>query len=491
MRQTVGILGIPIDNLDTAATLERLDQFVQERRFHQVATANVDFLINAMHDQELRQILREADLVTPDGMPVVWASRLLGVPLAERVTGADIVPKLAALAAKKGYRVYMLGARPEVAQRAKGRLEQANPGIQIVGCVSPQLSPLLAMDSATLLDDIRKAKPDILLVAFGNPKQEKWIHLHRDHLRDVPICIGIGGTFDFLAGETSRAPGWMQRFGMEWLYRLAQEPKRLWRRYTNDFVHFTRFLARQWWATRAQQKGADGHIHTKRVDDFTIVIVEGALGPLQLMEFKEAAQEALDNSPHLILDMSSGNRLDLAALGTLVNLAKRANHIGREVRLFGAGSALQGLLRTIRADEVLAFYPSLTEALAGSNAEPLKITLQLGKNSAVITLVGKADFEQAHLVKNHLDALSDAIGQVDIDLRGVTYIDCGMLTMLRSESRRPDADARCLRLAINPVVHTVLLREKILNDFVLCDTPDAWSAVLNTAASELAEQRQA
>src|SRR5579871_1024313 len=244
MRQTIGILGIPIDNLDTEATLDRLDQFIQERRFHQVATANVDFLINAMHDRELRQILCNADLVTPDGMPVVWASNLLGSPLPERVTGADLVPKMAALAARKGYRIYMLGARPEVAQRARARLIQDNPTLQIVGCSSPNVSPLLAMDNDTLLNDICEAEPDILLVAFGNPKQEKWIHLHRDRLRNIPVCMGVGGTFDFLAGQTSRAPAWMQRFGMEWLYRLGQEPKRLWRRYCNDLIYFMRFFAR-------------------------------------------------------------------------------------------------------------------------------------------------------------------------------------------------------------------------------------------------------
>src|SRR5882724_7783137 len=138
MRQTVGILGTPIDVLDTEAVLARLEQFIQERRFHQVATANTDFLINAIEDPELRHILRNADLVMPDGMPVVWAARLMRSPLPERVTGADIVPALAALSAQKGYRLYMLGARPEVAKRARERMEADYPGIQIVGCLSPQ-----------------------------------------------------------------------------------------------------------------------------------------------------------------------------------------------------------------------------------------------------------------------------------------------------------------------------------------------------------------
>ena len=134
MRSTVGILGIPFDLLDNDQVLDRLDEFIATKRFHQVATANADFLVNALDDPELLQILRHSDLVTPDGMPIVWASRLMRYPLAERVTGADIVPALAKRSAEKGYKIYMLGARPEVAKRAKDQLLMTNPTLQIVGC---------------------------------------------------------------------------------------------------------------------------------------------------------------------------------------------------------------------------------------------------------------------------------------------------------------------------------------------------------------------
>ena len=220
MRQTVGILGTPIDILNTEEALARMEQFIGERRFHQVATANADFLINALADPELRHILRNADLVVPDGMPVVWAARATRSRLPERVTGADIVPALARMAAKSGYRIFMLGAMPEVAQGAKEKLEAANPGLQIVGCISPKIPSISEMDSESILQEIDRVKPDILLVAFGNPKQEKWIYLHRDRSAKRSRVyrgwrhVRFSGGADFpRSGLDAKARAWSGFFG--------------------------------------------------------------------------------------------------------------------------------------------------------------------------------------------------------------------------------------------------------------------------------------
>ena len=245
MRTLVQILHTPIDRLDTQGVLARIEAFICERGFHQVATANTDYLVNALRDPELRAILCAAHLVTPDGMPVVWASKLLGQPLPERVTGADLAPQLAALAAREGYGLYLLGAQPEVNAKACERLRADYPSLRIVGRAAPPDLPLETMDTEALLADIERACPDILLVAFGNPKQEKWIYRNRARLQQVPVCIGVGGTFDFLAGRTRRAPLWMQQRGLEWLYRLCQEPRRLLKRYNRDFWLFGYHLLRQ------------------------------------------------------------------------------------------------------------------------------------------------------------------------------------------------------------------------------------------------------
>src|SRR2546423_1728372 len=162
MRKTVAILGIPRDGLDSRETLTRLEEFIATGRFHQVATANTDFLIKALDDPELRTILLTADLVVADGMPIVAASRWLKAGLRERVTGADLVPKIAELAAARGYTLFMLGAREEVAKEARRRMEELNPGLKIVGCLSPPMGTVVEMDSESILEQIAEAQPDVL-----------------------------------------------------------------------------------------------------------------------------------------------------------------------------------------------------------------------------------------------------------------------------------------------------------------------------------------
>lgn len=377
MRELVCILSTPIDILDTQGVMNRLDQFIQEGRFHQVATANTDFLINAMADQELRHILRRSDLVMPDGMPLVWASRSLGCPLPERVTGADIVPALADLSARKGYRIYMLGARPEVAQRARERMLEQYPGIQIVGCVSPPLRPLDEMDSTEILRDIQQARPDILLVAFGNPKQEKWIDRNREGLQEVPICIGVGGTFDFMAGQTVRAPEWMRKSGLEWLFRLAQEPKRLWKRYTRDIIHFGRGFREQRRFGRSRSTSNASAIWTERGEGNAVVLgLIGNLDARQRDELQSRAARILDQPCNLILDLTQTLHVDAAIMGTLLNLPRRAEWRGQELRIMGARSNVLGILKAAHAHEAMELCATLEEALANLPeiaASPLKL----------------------------------------------------------------------------------------------------------------------
>jgi N-acetylglucosaminyldiphosphoundecaprenol N-acetyl-beta-D-mannosaminyltransferase len=244
MRELIVITGIPIDNLTMEQTLDYVTKFIASGQPHQVATVNADFIVRAWDDLELRHILQDADLLTADGMPLVWGARLLGVPLAGRVTGADLVPALAQRGAKLGWRFYFLGARPGIAARAAQILTANHSTLQIVGIDSPPQSTIFDMEPG-MIERIRQAHPDILLVAFGNPKQEKWIHMNLRQM-GVPVCIGVGGTFDFIAGEVQRAPLWMQRSGLEWLYRLLQEPRRMWRRYVIDIFQFGRFFLAQW-----------------------------------------------------------------------------------------------------------------------------------------------------------------------------------------------------------------------------------------------------
>jgi N-acetylglucosaminyldiphosphoundecaprenol N-acetyl-beta-D-mannosaminyltransferase len=468
MRKTVAILGIPIDDLDFSQAMARIEEFIRSGRFHQVATANTDFLIKAQGDPELKTILRDADMVVADGMPLVMASRWLHAGLRERVTGSDMVPRLAKLAAEKGYRFFMLGAKPEVAQKAKERLVAENPGLQVVGCVSPPPSSIVEMDNEFLLAGIEAARPDILLVAFGNPKQEKWIHMHRHRLR-VPVCIGVGGTFDFLAGTLVRAPEWMQRSGLEWLHRLLQEPRRMWRRYGADFVYFGRFIAAQLWAMRRTRWVAHPRIAAARAGDCTVISVVGPLGARLLAEFQQAAEQALDVPTHLVLDLRRTTQVDSAALGTLLNLRKRAAYVGREVRMADPSRRVRRVLGTSHAEDAAKRYATLADALRGDAPERLDVRLTVQEGLAVLTLSGRADADAVPCMEATLRDLPPTVQNVDIVMRGVSYVDCAMLAALRRFADNLNRTGGRARLLPGDAVQRALAREKLTQVFEVID----------------------
>jgi N-acetylglucosaminyldiphosphoundecaprenol N-acetyl-beta-D-mannosaminyltransferase len=198
-----------------------------------VVTANVDCMVQCARDPELSQIVKNARLVLADGMPLVWAARWRGTPLPERVAGADLVPKLLALAEARGYRVFWLGGTERVARAMTARVAALYPRLLPIETYAPPIAPLEAMDHAEIQRRIRRARPHVLLVSFGCPKQEKWIARHARDLQ-VPVCIGVGASIDFLSGRISRAPLWMRAAGLEWLYRFFREPRRLGPRYASD-----------------------------------------------------------------------------------------------------------------------------------------------------------------------------------------------------------------------------------------------------------------
>lgn len=223
--ESIRILGVRVDNVTTDETLSLIERYVAERRPHQIATVNPEFAIEAQHNAEFRLVLEETALALPDGVGLLWASRLLGSPLRERVTGSDILPLIAHLCEMRGYRVYLLGAAPGVAERAAAVLKQHNPGLRIVGTYAGSPDP---SEEDDVVARVVAASPDLLFVAYGAPRQDLWIHRNLERLR-VPVCMGVGGAFDFIAGVRPRAPVWMRRMGLEWLHRLWQQPWR-WRR---------------------------------------------------------------------------------------------------------------------------------------------------------------------------------------------------------------------------------------------------------------------
>ena len=222
MAERVNILGVDVDAVTMAEAVNVVRRAMDTRAGVMVATANAEMLMRATHDEELRHILNASALVVPDGAGTVWAARHLGHAMPERVAGYDLAQELLRCAPAEGRRVYFFGSAPGVAEKAKAKAEQLYPGIEIVGVRNGFFSPA---DNAAIIAEIRAARPDLLLVALGVPKQEKWIAAHLAEL-DVPVAIGVGGTLDVMAGVMKRAPHWMQRAKLEWLFRGLMQPKR-------------------------------------------------------------------------------------------------------------------------------------------------------------------------------------------------------------------------------------------------------------------------
>jgi N-acetylglucosaminyldiphosphoundecaprenol N-acetyl-beta-D-mannosaminyltransferase len=238
MRQE--ILGCAIDNLSMLQTLDRVGTMIASGQPHQHVVLNADKVVKAARDPELARIIAHCDLVNADGMPVVWASRLLGQPLPERVTGIDLFFKLLQRAEQEGWRVYFLGAKEAVVHEVVTRALAQHPELQIAGQRNGYWTPAEEQD---VVDGVAATRPDILFVAINSPRKEEFLAKYQREMR-VPFAMGVGGTFDVMAGLTKRAPVWMQRNGLEWFYRFLQEPRRMFRRYFIDDIGFFWLLAR-------------------------------------------------------------------------------------------------------------------------------------------------------------------------------------------------------------------------------------------------------
>ncbi len=238
----INLMGCAVDNLNMEETLGVVDGFIRSGRPHQHVVVNVDKIVKASRDPALRQIINDCDLINADGMPVVWASRLLGKPLKERVTGVDLFEALMARAADKGWRVFLLGAREEVVGGVARLYPARYPGLTLAGYRNGYWKP---DEEEQVVAQIAAARPDILFVAISSPKKEAFLARYQAAMK-VPFAMGVGGTFDVAVGLVKRAPVWMQNAGLEWFYRFLQEPRRMFRRYFIDDMAFVALFAREW-----------------------------------------------------------------------------------------------------------------------------------------------------------------------------------------------------------------------------------------------------
>ncbi|MBU6399796.1 MAG: WecB/TagA/CpsF family glycosyltransferase [Verrucomicrobia bacterium] len=437
----VAILGVPFDHLTMAQTIERIEQMIASRRPHYVVTANVDFLVQARQDVELRRILVEADLVLCDGTPLVWASRLLGNPLPGRVAGADLVPRLIQQAAERNYRIFFLGGAPEVSARAVLNLQNQYPRLKIVGSYSPSFVPLLEMDHAEMCRRIREARPDLLFVAFGCPKAEKWMAMHYRGL-GVPVLIGVGGTIDFLAGRLQRAPVWMQHGGVEWIWRLLQEPRRLVGRYLADLRHFGIALLRQWWRLHTRPRSLSTADHSASVR------VESTWQRVRVPAWLDAAAVRRDQlfwdqeiRRHCLLELDQVRFIDSTGVGLLVGLQKRLHATGHTLVLLAPSRSVRRALRLMRLEDFFRVATDAAQASQVIREQGVEMNLPPDLNVALsqpLLWQGEITAANADQVWQHtrtwIRAARCRSVPLVIDLAAVRFIDCsGLGVMVRAK----------------------------------------------------------
>jgi N-acetylglucosaminyldiphosphoundecaprenol N-acetyl-beta-D-mannosaminyltransferase len=235
--QRCNILGVGVSAINMQQALQTVAEWVQNHSPHYICVTPAHAIMDVYQDAELRQIYNQSGLTTPDGMAIVWMLKWYGHAHVSRVYGPDLLLAVCAESLENGYHHYFYGAAPGVAQKLAETLQARYPGLQVVGVESPPYRPLTAEEDAQVVERIRQAKPDFLWVGIGSPRQERWMHEHLVKL-DVPVLVGVGAAFDFLSGNKPQAPRWMQRSGLEWLFRLFSEPRRLWRRY----LRYPRFV---------------------------------------------------------------------------------------------------------------------------------------------------------------------------------------------------------------------------------------------------------
>ena len=247
---TTGVLGVALAQVDYDRTLDWIDARIAagERGF--VCVANTHTVAASQEDHELRAALDRSSLTVPDGQPLVWAMNALGATLGDRVYGPELMERACARAAQTGTRMFFYGGRNQGALvQLAYNLRTRYPGLKIVGGYVPPFRPLDADEEAQVVAEINRSGADVVWVGIGVPKQEKWMAAMRERL-NAPVLIGVGAAFDFSAGLVAQAPGWMQKLGLEWAFRLGAEPRRLWRRYLRYNPRFVAGFARQYWRER-------------------------------------------------------------------------------------------------------------------------------------------------------------------------------------------------------------------------------------------------
>jgi len=469
----ISILGVLVDNLTMDEVVDKIfdmiDEFQEKELPRQLATLNVDFLVNAhsWHPEysrhpELLKILRHADIVTADGMPIIWMSKLIGAPLKERITGADLVPRLAEESANRGKSIYFLGGSNDSGKQAALILKDRFPELKIAGVdatyVNTKGQALLnsTHQDTRIIDDINSSGADILLVGYGNPKQEEWFEMNRKKIKSL-VSIGVGGTFAFISGSTKRAPKWAQKAGMEWLFRIIHDPRRLWKRYLTGIFKFN-FMAlpvilyyqyrmiRDRIFQRSHEKDKLGSLGYETIDEgIKLIKLPNRLDHASLAVINEEIGPLIKSLPYVIFDLSDTSFIDPYGLGYLITLLRDRNKKQHSTYLTGVSKSI---IRVFKINRIWDLFKKITykdvneiirTVKVNSFRPPFHIKSKSCPDSFRIDLHGKLDSDS--VLGLNLPSIIEDIGDRDclLNLRELEFIDSsGIAFLLRIHKHLAD-----------------------------------------------------
>ncbi|VGO15968.1 N-acetylglucosaminyldiphosphoundecaprenol N-acetyl-beta-D-mannosaminyltransferase [Pontiella desulfatans] len=436
------IYGVPFHNVTFEEAIDWIVERVRSGRPANIATANLDFVTRAWSDPELQRILIDADLVLADGFPIVKLAPFFGPALKDRVTGSDLTPMLAERAAREGMSIYGLGSAQGVAEKAMDILKKRHPDLKVAGTFSPPFAPLLEMDHRKILQKLERAGPDILFVALGAPKQDKFISMHVRGW-NVPVAMGVGASLDFITGEQRRAPLWMRKHHLEWFWRICCNPRRLLVRYLEN-VRFLLSASRQMYLIHRM---ADKPRPFEALEERGFLELEDkgiAVERFQGFESESAARGLVEHIAHtakgmnLLLDLHAVPWLDSLELGALLEINKLCRSWGKRLILYAPRPKVLRLLETCRLtdyfntatrlDEVEAIARNLTEHLDGGTIYEegsLKLELPMELTSATLPSYEK----EAEFIRRELKE-QGILKTVEVDAAQLDFIDSSGLGFL-------------------------------------------------------------
>lgn len=499
------MLGVPFDNLTLDSAVDRILNLAGHyRKLGQaklVATVNVDFLTNALawraeqapRHPELLHILRQADLVTADGMPLVWLSKLLNLPLKERVAGSDLVPALAKAAEVSGQSFFLLGGKGYVAQRAAERLKQQFPKLNIAGVLSPFVysdgEKMLEseQDDEKIVEFINQSNVDILLIGFGNPKQELFFQRNRHRLK-VGVAIGVGGTFEFITGRIARAPVWMQKTGLEWLFRISQDPKRLWKRYAVGLAKLATLVTPlvtyhkycQWFSEKDHDLIVSNKISFELDEENCLkmpVFARGEIFPHHWIEEigyrKLKSADSPDRFTHICFDFSQTQCIDAQALANLVRVVSYLH--SQRINVSFVGLTNQHVVKTLKLSHVWDVFSqnnapdmkqktdpkqeNMMESFAPKqNPNHALLTIQSQQEDlTIVTMKGRLDasWVNGEDVESAIQILGDRDGI--LDLSQLQFIDStGLRVFFKIKQRFEQKHHRLILCSANETIMQLL-----------------------------------